>query len=643
MMLGNPLRDWRRGPVFHPPEAVLYLQLSPRRRGVGALFLGAGLGLAAALVAYGMATQNAWALGAALASAIAGFVAMWRYQSSVRAAQIVEDRARATTLFDAFDGRFDLGRVALTQAGVELDGESFSWASIYQIESTVADAMSKHVTLVLDAAHANRRISLSLAGLPELPGVAYAVVKMLWMRQITARNVAELLPRMRVRPSDLSPTRSAKGTLWMVFGLLAGVAGLGATVKLLESPRPWLAALSAGAGLALFFWAISQSTKANWRETARQQDRSAELETTHSATEDFVVRRRSVTRWPTIISLLCAAPVLIFCGMREWEMAIAFLMFASIVLLITWTIAWLLGSGVIATLTPTGIVLRGREISWHDIASLDLHFLPRIETGQLVIRLARPIEPRTLRERLSSSLSAGHSDQEIGVSLARSKEPPGAVLHLAQLRWERAIGTRRVDAAHVRQVAEQVHETRTWKQFSAAEKARFLWVGAGMFALLGFAVHGAYADFRASTAWYIASLVLSAGLSVWGCVATLRSRTWVRTRNRQGTPRYIALFFLVSLTLGVSIWSTIGQSWPDLATRKFGREVMRDVPYDKSGYRGRGKCPFPLDPRLDESWPYRFCANEAAYASLPAAGTLRLELRQSWFGVHIVSVSTIEN
>jgi hypothetical protein len=167
MTLGSPPRDLRRRAVLHPPDALLYSKLSPRRRAVSALIVGAGLALAAAFLIYGVMTLETWPLATALASVAAGLVLGWTYKSRVRRLQIVEDHARAMAIFDAFDGRLELGRVVLTDAGIELDGEQYSWAAINAIDATIANARSERAILGLDATQATRQISVSLTGLPD--------------------------------------------------------------------------------------------------------------------------------------------------------------------------------------------------------------------------------------------------------------------------------------------------------------------------------------------------------------------------------------------------------------------------------------------------------------------------------------------
>ena len=643
MTNGRPPRDPRRATALQPPEAVLYLQLSRRRRVTSVLLAGGGLVLAILLVAYGVTTQKSWPLGAALAIAVAGFASMWWYQNRVRPLQTIEDKSRANALFDAFDGRLDLGRLALTNGGVELDGKVFSWAQIHTIEATMADAMAKRATLVLDATHAKRRVALSLAGLPEMPGVVYSVMKMLWMRQVTAQNIAEFLPRLRPARFDVPRQTSGSGSLWVGIGMFAAVAGLFGALKFVENDLLLFALLSAVAGAGVAVWSVSRSKKADSDAAAHAEDRAADLQERGAGT-DVVIRRKPVRKWPTIITVLFILPAIVFFAMGDWPFATMFLMFGSTVSLIAWLIAWWLGSGTIATLTSTGIVLGRDEIPWSAISGMDLHFLPRIETGQLQIRLLHARAPRTAGERINSTLSGGRSDREIVVSLARSSEPAATVFAIAKNRWEAAIGERKARDLRIEEFRTREDAQRKWKDFSAEEKGRSLFAGVAIVAVAGFAVHGVAADFRVSDAWLGWSVALSTALTVWGCVALMRSGALISARNGPTTPSYLASFLLVSLIVGGTILMAIGRSWPDLATQAWGREVSREVSYDKTGFRDAKRCPFPLALHLDgESRTYRFCTQEAAFAALPAEGTLSVRLRETWFGVHIVSLSTIGN
>lgn len=432
--------------------------------------------------------------------------------------------------------------------------------------------------------------------------------------------------------------------MWLALGLLAVLVGIAGAMPLWYGAYRWAAVVSIGAGIALLFGAVRLAARDSPRQHAREERRLDTLEKAGAGSMgEYEIRRGRVTRWPTIITILFGVPPLIFLAINDWQFAATFLVFSAMVSLVAWIVAWSLGAGVIATLTPSGIAIRGEEISWQEIASLDLHFLPHIETGQLVIRLLQPRAPRTFAARLSAWLSAGVSDSEIVVSLARSKEPAGVVFHLAQMRWESAIGSRRAHDALERERDERAREARTWRRFTAAEKMRTVWIAAGMFVLFGFAIHGVHADFRVSGTWLAVSLPLAAAIGVWGAVALLRSRLLLRTRSGQGAPNYIALFCIISVSFGAMIGSTFARSWPDLLTRSAGREAARDVPYDKSGYRGEKGCRHPLSLRLDTGRPHRWCTQPAAFAALPDEGTLRVELRQSWLGVHIVRVSTLED
>ncbi|MBC8028427.1 MAG: hypothetical protein H7Y89_20730 [Steroidobacteraceae bacterium] len=627
--------------MFHPPEAVLYLQLSSRRRIVSVVLVASGFALAALLVGYAIATQKNWGFMAAVASVVGGLAAMWSYQSRVRPAQIAENRERASTLFTSFRGRQEFGpKLAVTQEGIEVGGETLAWSAIHTIDAELAEAMAKRVTLVLDASHVKRRVSFSLAGSAEQPGVIYAVIKMLWMRH--ARNVADFLPRLGPRRIPFARTSSMKASLWSVFGVLTIFAGIFVTLQLLERGHLALGALAAVSAVAVFILAISLSTKADRRAAARVEERIDEMVTSGPATGEFAIRRKAPWTWPILITILFSTPAAIFLVMGDVEIATTFLFVSAVFSLVAWLIAWWMGSGTIATLTTSGVVLPAGEISWRDIASIDLFIVPKVETGRITLRLTRPRAPRTLGERINSSLSRGTSDREIVVSLARSEEAPAVVLELMRDRWRRALGDGRVAAAESAQLARMMRESRTWKQFSAEEKTRSLRIGGIILAILVMSIYGVHADFRMSERWFTLSLTLSGVLTAVGAFMLIRASVFVSLRNQQGTPSYIAVFLILCVLGWMVIWSALGRALPDVHARNWGEPSSPDVRYDKRRFRSTEHCEYPLGIHLNDN-PYRFCAMPGAFASLPDEGKIRVELRESWFGVHIVSVSTIEN
>jgi hypothetical protein len=639
----NPSRDVLGRTAFQPPEAVLYFQFSRRRRIVSAALVTVGFTLASLLIAYGGVTQKRWSLMAAVASAIAGFVAMWLYRRRVRPTQIAENRERANALFRSFDGRLELHRrLALTQEGVEIGGETVSWPSIHGIDASVADAMSKHVTLSLGAAHGTRRLSISLAGLAEQPGVAYAVMKMLWMRQVTAKNVAAIQRGPRSARIAFPRTSSTKATMWSVAGMLAIVAGFIATMHFVEDDRVALGALSAGIAIAVFLWTISRSTKADWLAAAQVEERIDELATAALSRAEFVIRRKAPRTWPIVITILFFAPAAIFFAMGDSEIAAVFLLFAAVISSVTWLIAWWMGSGTIATLTASGIALRTGEIAWDDIASIDVFIVPKVETGMLTLRLTRPRPPQTLGQRINSTLSRGTSDREIVVSLARSEEPPAVVLSLVRDRWRDALGPGRAAAAESAQLARMVRASRTWNQFSVEEKARSLKIGGVILAILVACVYGVSADFRMSERWFAASLAGSGFLTAVGAFKLIRANVFVSLRNQQGTPSYIAVFLMLCVAGWMVFWVVLGRSLPDLFARQWGTPSIPEVRYDKRRLRSEDDCHYPLSIYLPGD-PYRFCVTPAAFASLPDEGKLRVELRETWFGVHIDGFETLGN
>jgi hypothetical protein len=643
MTNGKSLRDSSGRMAMLPPESVLYLQLSSRRRIVGMVLVAAGFALAALLVAYGVATQRNWCFVAAIASAVAGVVAMWRYQSSVRRAQVAEDRERATALLASFDGRLEFGpKLTVTREGVEVGDEILAWSTIQTIDAGVAEAMAKQVSLVLDGTHGKRRVSFSLAGLPERPAVIYAILKMLWMRQAKTKTVADFMPRLTPRRLPFLRTSSSAGTSWFVAGMVAILGGGFATLKLLEVGQLAFGALAAAAAVAAFFLSISRATKADWRAAARIDERIDEVASSAHATEEFVVRRKAPRTMPLLITILCAAPAVIFLAMGAAEIATMFLLFAGVVSLVTWLIAWWIGSGTIAKLTTSGVVLPSGEIPWDDIASIDLFIVPKVETGMITLRLTRPRAPRTLGQRINSTLSRGASDREIVFSLARSEEESPVILEIMRDRWRQALGAGRAAAAESAQLARMMRDSRTWKQFSPEEKRRSLRTGGIILAILVASVYAAITEFRLSERWFTMSLVLSGVVTAVGAVLLIRANVFVSLRNQQGTPSYLAVFLMLCVGAWITIWATLGRTLPDLHARAWGTPSTSDVSYDKRGRPPSENCEYPLRIHLKDG-PHRFCAAREAFAKLPDEGKLRVELRETWFGVHIGRVSTVED
>jgi hypothetical protein len=630
---------------LHPPEAVLYLQLSMRRRVVSALLVGTGLAPAAALAGHGVVTQEMWPMGAALAGAVAGFVLMWLYQRRERPLQIEENRERAKALVAAFADRLELRRgLALTRAGIEVGAETVTWQSIASIDASLGQAMSKRLVLVLGPAGANRHIRLSLAGLAEQPAVAYAVTKMLWMRHAKPLEVRRSSPPAFTRPLFFVRTRSGLGTLLAAIGGIGVAGGIAGSFPLFHGGHPWLGVICVGIGIGVLFGASALAGRADGRKAERDQERADALEASDRATsENFELRRKTSRVWPAIVTALFVAPALIFFALGDAIIAQVFLLFAFAASLIAWSAAWWLGRGTIATLTSTGIVIRGEEIPWQDVAGIDLTIVPKVETGLLVLALRHPRTARTPGQRLNSWLSRGMSDREIVVSLARSAEEPGVVRQLVESRWEGAIGQERAAAARHRQIAETIRAGRTWKQFSREEKSRSLKVAFAIFAVLALTLFGITADFEVSDRWSDVSLGAACVLTIAGVAKLVRSRVFASLRNRQGTATYIVLFLMLSSMVCVMLWAIIGLALPDVFTRTLGRAEVVVVSYDKHRFPGSEGCPYPLGINLDPDRPYRFCAAPDEFAALPERGTVRLDLRSSRFGVHIVSVSTFGN
>jgi hypothetical protein len=638
---GRSLRDSSGRTVFFPPEAFLYFQLSSRRRIVSVMLVAMGLALAALLVAYGIATLKDWSFMAAVASCIAGFAAMFRYQKRVRPAQLAEDREQANALLTSLGSRLEFGRkLAVTQAGVEVGGEMVAWPAIHTIDAGIAEAMAKQLTLVLDATHGGRRVSFPLAGLTARPGVVYAVIKMLWMRQATAKNVADFLPRSTPRRISFTRTSSARGSMWRALAWLAAIAGLVASQQLLEAGQLAMGALSAGIAVAVSIFAMSRSMKADGRAAARVEERIDEMTSPAHASEELAIRRKPPWTWPIVITILFSAPAAIFLAMGDAEIATVFLFCAAVISLVAWLIAWWMGSGTIATLTGSGIVLPAGEIPWIDIASIDLFFVPKVGIGKVTLRLTRPRAATTLGERINSTLSRGASDREIVVSLARSDEPPAVVLELMTDRWRNALGAGRTAAAESAQLSRLMRESRTWAQFSPGEKRRSLRIGGIIIAIVVAGFYGLVADFRLSEPWFTASLVVSGVTTAVGAVMLIRASVFVSLRNQQGTPSYLAIFLILCVAGWMTIWGALGWALPDIHARALGTPSTADVRYDKRGHPSTEHCEYPLRVHLKDS-PYRFCAAREAFASLPDEGKVRVELRETRFGVHIVGVSTI--
>jgi hypothetical protein len=440
-----------------------------------------------------------------------------------------------------------------------------------------------------------------------------------------------------------SPASSASGTLWGLGGIACVVAGFFLAGHFWQATRAWASLLVIASSIVGFLFCISRVVREQGRTRVREADRFRALESDESATRGhYEIRRAPVRRWPTIITLLCAVPPIVFLLMGDVEIAAVFLLFSSTIALVSWLVAWAMGTGLIATLTPTGIRHRNRDIRWDEIQAIGLAFLPKIETGQLTVRLARARVPITLGERINSTLSGGHSDREIVISLARSAEPAEVIHRLVQRRWEDAVGARRASEAYSIEAAERAHAARRWPEFTAREKRRTLFVFGCVMAVVIFGVHGVVSDFRPSPAWFDASLVVSGALTLAGVVKLLRSRVLISARNQQGTPSYIALFLLFGVFGGILVWGTIGWSWGSLATRAVGVDDSRMVTYAKKRER-RKRCRHRVALQIDERWPLTVCVDKPTDVALPPRGTVRIQLRESWFGVHIVSVSTVGN
>jgi hypothetical protein len=440
----------------------------------------------------------------------------------------------------------------------------------------------------------------------------------------------------------LIPTTSAVGTLWSVLALAGVLAGVFIVAWLANGPRPWLAVIAAALGLGWLFFAISRAARSSLKQHSRNEARVEALEAGATALGEFEIERKAGLVWPSILTLLFAAPAAIFFLMGKGPRGMIFLLLGLVISSIAWLVAWWAGRGVIATLTSNGIKVRGEEIAWSGVESLDVSFLPRIETGQLVIRLKYPQTPHTMRARIDSSLSAGESDRQIVLSLARARENPAVIFELAQSRWKNAVGERRAQAAQDERFAEAVRANRKFGQLLPAEKRQSTITTVAILTPLLFAVHGMYAEFIPSRTWLLTSIVIAAVLAVWGSLAIIRARKNLPHHGTAGTPSFLALFLGFTMLIGTMAGLCFAKSLPDILTRHIGSLETRLVDSQKLPHRDNRGCD-KIRLYFDDGDTHTYCASSSQYANLPKAGKLRIELRKSWFGIHIASLSTIGN
>lgn len=441
----------------------------------------------------------------------------------------------------------------------------------------------------------------------------------------------------------MTPTTSAVGTLWSVLALAGVLGGVFGAAVLSNGPRPWFGVIPLVLAVGWVFFAISRSARASLKQHSHNQERVDALEAGATAYGEFDIRRKAGLTWPTIITLLVATPAVIFFLMGDSPAGRMFLMLGSVISALAWFAAWRSGRSIIATLTATGIRLRDDEIAWSGVESLDLRFLPRIETGQLVIRLKDARMPRSLRARIDSRLSAGQSDRQIVLSLARVREDPSVIFELAQSRWRSAVGERRAHAALEERFAEAAHANRKFGQLSPAEKRRSTITTVAMLTSMVFAVHGMYAEFIPSRTWFLSSIVATALLAISGSLAIIRARTSFLYNRTMGAPSHLALFLGFAMLIGMFAGLCFAKSLPDLLTRNIGKADTRVVDSRKLPHRNAKGCDTEIMLYFDDGATHTYCASPSQHANFPDAGKLRIELRESWFGIHIVSLSTIGN
>jgi hypothetical protein len=284
-----------------------------------------------------------------------------------------------------------------------------------------------------------------------------------------------------------------------------------------------------------------------------------------------------------------------------------------------------LGRGVIATLTTAGVQLKTESIPWTYIRDIRLQPSARGSAAQIVLDRIRPRPARTLVERLNSFLSQGRSDLVRVIRVPQGDEAGLAILQHALRRWEQAGGTKR--------------STLAAKPIDPRGLPTWL-VAIMMMVTFAFALHGHLVNFQPSLGWSIVCLALVVPLTVAGTLKLLRSGAFIR-EGYQGQPNYIAVFFIFCMAGIFALWFAICLSCGSFATNALGEGSARVVAFDKRYHHSTKGCRHPLTLHLDNR--ARYCASPELHALLPAAGPLRVRLRESWFGVNIVSVSTAEN
>jgi hypothetical protein len=155
-----------------------------------------------------------------------------------------------------------------------------------------------------------------------------------------------------------------------------------------------------------------------------------------------------------------------------------------------------------------------------------------------------------------------------------------------------------------------------------------------------FAVHGMYAEFIPSRTWFLTSMVVAAVLAVWGSLAIIRQRRNFLHHGTMGAPGYLALFLGFAMLIGMLACLCLAKSVPDILTRNIGSAETGLVDSQKLPHRDNRGCD-EIRLYFDDGATHTYCASPSQFANFPDAGKLRIELRKSWFGVHIVSLSTI--
>ncbi len=168
-------------------------------------------------------------------------------------------------------------------------------------------------------------------------------------------------------------------------------------------------------------------------------------------------------------------------------------------------------------------------------------------------------------------------------------------------------------------------------------------IEASIVMVFGFSIHGAIADFCATDMWTLVSFVLAFPVTIAAYVALLYAPPPFGLRDARDVLSHASAIILLLLFVGGGSWSVIGKSWPDLLTRAWGSETTRDVRLDKRKVRAGKFCSYPLTLHVDRARSFRYCAGRALYDGLPDYGTAHAAVRESRFGVHIVSLTSAEN